>query len=689
MLAAIDRERGPGHEVRVFGGEERHTPGDVFGAAEPTHRNARNDLLEHVFRNGPHHFSINITGCDGVYCNAKPCALLRQGLGEAVDAGFRGGIIDLAVLSCLAIDRADVDDPPEFCRAHGAESDLAKIEARAEVRIHDGIPHVARHLGHDAVARDPGVVDQDFDRPVFLVDARDGLFAGFEIPSVELDGAYAGFGMEGFGRGIVARVAGNDFSPGRLQRRAYRRADAPAATGDQCDARHVHLPFWLVLACTHLSGRAKAAPEAGRWWPITAAHLRGRGTLDAAAGGLPHEGAFQPWHAMNGADAENPGGAHHGIGGAEQPIQSVGRYQHGDVIHPSRLLVACQQRRIARVAVRRLGGDEKIRQSDGIAQAEVEALAGDRVDAVCCVADQHQAFGHQRVHIHGGQGIQPAAADQPDRSQMGAQPPLNRGGVGSIVERHESRGGARVLGPDNGGQVLARLAWRHRQLGERPGRKEMFQRRIMMRQAVGDGADHAGLAVWPAGAAEPGGLALLTGAPFGGDDQARLETGAAGQADGNAIGAAFDGGLRRRMDGDAWQGVQACVQGDAKAACLDHPAERFAAQVGMIEMQEERGGLAAWLAVRDADLLDRPGGERQFVPHAGVLEEGAGAGGDGIGAAVEVRVLHGRQRRAVHDGNAEAACGQPARQRGTHRPGADYAYVVGHEIVLETTTAVI
>ena len=45
-------------------------------------------------------------------------ALLRQRLGEADVAGLGGGIIGLAHLALLAVDRGDVDDAAELALAH-------------------------------------------------------------------------------------------------------------------------------------------------------------------------------------------------------------------------------------------------------------------------------------------------------------------------------------------------------------------------------------------------------------------------------------------------------------------------------------------------------------------------------------------------------------------------------------------
>src|SRR3546814_5037556 len=47
-------------------------------------------------------------------------------LGEAVDARFGGGVIDLAILPRLAVDRTDVDDPPPF-RSEEHTSELQSL----------------------------------------------------------------------------------------------------------------------------------------------------------------------------------------------------------------------------------------------------------------------------------------------------------------------------------------------------------------------------------------------------------------------------------------------------------------------------------------------------------------------------------------------------------------------------------
>jgi len=60
-----------------------------------------------------------------------------------VDAGFSGGIVDLAVLASLAVDAADADNAPKLCAAHVIKGQFAEVVAGAEICVDDGIPHVA------------------------------------------------------------------------------------------------------------------------------------------------------------------------------------------------------------------------------------------------------------------------------------------------------------------------------------------------------------------------------------------------------------------------------------------------------------------------------------------------------------------------------------------------------------------
>ena len=113
----------------------------------------------------------------------------RQRLGEAVDARLGGGIIDLAILAGLAVDRADIDDAAEAALQHAVPRRLAHVVAAAEIGIEHLVPGLAVHLLHGGVAGDAGIVDDHFHRAQFgfdLLDARRAVVEGRDVPFVGL-----------------------------------------------------------------------------------------------------------------------------------------------------------------------------------------------------------------------------------------------------------------------------------------------------------------------------------------------------------------------------------------------------------------------------------------------------------------------------------------------------------------------
>src|SRR6266542_5638627 len=122
MLSAVDRERRSRDELRLVRGQERHTAGNVHGPAQAAHRDTGDDLLQNISRHRAHHVCIDVTWRYGIHGDAEAGSLLRQRLGEAVDAGLGGGIVDLAILAGLASDAADIDDAAEPRCPHAVES---------------------------------------------------------------------------------------------------------------------------------------------------------------------------------------------------------------------------------------------------------------------------------------------------------------------------------------------------------------------------------------------------------------------------------------------------------------------------------------------------------------------------------------------------------------------------------------
>src|SRR3546814_2479753 len=100
-------------------------------------------------------------------------------------AGLGGGVVGLAVLALLAVDRTDLDDPAPLAFAHAFDHRAGDVEHRVEVGVDDLLPLLRAHLVEGAVAGDAGVVDQDVDRAELLPDLahhRHGVLGRGTVP---------------------------------------------------------------------------------------------------------------------------------------------------------------------------------------------------------------------------------------------------------------------------------------------------------------------------------------------------------------------------------------------------------------------------------------------------------------------------------------------------------------------------
>src|SRR3954470_21938660 len=266
VLAAVDRQRRAGDEAAVLGAEEGDSAGDLVGAAQTADRDSRDDFLEHLGRDRRDHLGVDIAGRDRVDGDSGAGALLGERLGEAVDARFGGGVIDLAILAGLAVDRADVDDPAVFALAHPVPDRLGHVEAAAQIYVDDLVPGLAVHPLHGCVASDSGIVDEDVDRPQLGFDPGDSGDAGIVVGDVPFIGPDAGAGGEVACFLLVAGIIGGDGDSPVPERDADRLADAAGAAGDDCYA--CHDPLLLSCFCSglidrvaNLQARAPAALE--------------------------------------------------------------------------------------------------------------------------------------------------------------------------------------------------------------------------------------------------------------------------------------------------------------------------------------------------------------------------------------------------------------------------------------------
>ena len=110
VLPAVDTHRRSGNECAILRSQERNAAGDLVSLTEAANRDLGNNLLQYRRRHGGDHVGVDVARRDGVHGHAKLGAFLRQCLGEAMDARFGGGIVALAILARLPVDRADIDD---------------------------------------------------------------------------------------------------------------------------------------------------------------------------------------------------------------------------------------------------------------------------------------------------------------------------------------------------------------------------------------------------------------------------------------------------------------------------------------------------------------------------------------------------------------------------------------------------
>src|SRR5271166_2918894 len=98
------------------------------------------------------------------------------------------------------------------------------------------------HAVHRRVARDAGIVDQDFDRPERRLDRLHAVRASGEIADVEFEDRKAGIVLELLRGLVVATVDRGDAIAGILERHRDRAADTARPTGDHRYPGHPLLP---------------------------------------------------------------------------------------------------------------------------------------------------------------------------------------------------------------------------------------------------------------------------------------------------------------------------------------------------------------------------------------------------------------------------------------------------------------
>ena len=123
---------------------------------------------------------------------------------------------------------------------------------------------------------------------------------------------------------------------------------------------------------------------------------------------------------MDGGDAQVSGGSEERVVGAEEAVEGVGGGEHGEVVGAAAALIGGQEGGGAGILVLGKRGQDQVGQRYHVAEAEVEALAGDGVDTVGGVADEGQAGVVVALGVEGAERVEPAAADEADLAEMAA-----------------------------------------------------------------------------------------------------------------------------------------------------------------------------------------------------------------------------------------------------------------------------
>src|SRR6266446_985663 len=110
MLATIDCDIRAGHEGGLVGGEIDDQSRDLFGFAQSTYGDLRNNLaIQDLLWNRRYHFGADIARRDGIDRYSLPRHFERERFGETMHARFRCRVVRLTESALGAVHRGDVD----------------------------------------------------------------------------------------------------------------------------------------------------------------------------------------------------------------------------------------------------------------------------------------------------------------------------------------------------------------------------------------------------------------------------------------------------------------------------------------------------------------------------------------------------------------------------------------------------
>jgi hypothetical protein len=105
------------------------------------------------------HGSPHQSWCHRIDSDTPAAQLFGQHFGQSNHSCLGSGVIRLTVKTCPGRNGGDVDNPPAV--AQHFQAVLAAIKRSVQIRFHDAVPVVQRHVFDGAVAADTGIVDED------------------------------------------------------------------------------------------------------------------------------------------------------------------------------------------------------------------------------------------------------------------------------------------------------------------------------------------------------------------------------------------------------------------------------------------------------------------------------------------------------------------------------------------------
>lgn len=243
--AAINGNHGTADVACCVGGEEEGYVGDFLGFGEAFGGDGVGVLLFEVIGEGFGHVGFDEAGGDDVGGDVAGAEFAGDGAGHADEAGFGGGVVDLAGVAVEADDGGDVDDAAAFVFEEALGGALGDAEGTGEVGVNDGGEVVFAHAHEEGVFGDACVGDDDADRAVFCFYGGEGGIDGGGVGDVCLDG-------EEFLGGLAGAVGDGDVVPCVFEGGGDGVANAAVAAGDEDGLGLGHGVSWVVGLCCAL-----------------------------------------------------------------------------------------------------------------------------------------------------------------------------------------------------------------------------------------------------------------------------------------------------------------------------------------------------------------------------------------------------------------------------------------------------